>query len=223
MKELFTEVCAQTVRHPAAHNSGTESRLRAWRGKGGSLANEPGWTHIHGRWPPSRSCDFYWRNIVPAKIISSLTQWTWANSGRQWRTGKPGLLQSMGLQCVGHNLAIEQQKKSQYYKYPGLTLLLPSDPPATSPTGQTSPETIRQEGQGQQESAPGHRAKAQRIQGRQRVGSQEVSPVFVNSALWRGWEAEGCACLSKQPDTVTRLLLFQAQVTSTRRLFPGLE
>ena len=30
----------------------------------------------------------------------SLTQWTWiwANSGRWWRTGKPGVLQSMGSQ-----------------------------------------------------------------------------------------------------------------------------
>ena len=26
--------------------------------------------------------------------------WTWANSGRQWGTGKPGVLQSMGLQRV---------------------------------------------------------------------------------------------------------------------------
>ena len=32
--------------------------------------------------------------------MASLTQWTWvwANSGRLWRTGKPGVLQSMGLQ-----------------------------------------------------------------------------------------------------------------------------
>ena len=31
--------------------------------------------------------------------ITSVIQWTciWANSGRQWRTGKPGVLQSMGL------------------------------------------------------------------------------------------------------------------------------
>ena len=34
-----------------------------------------------------------------------LTQWTWvwASSGRWWRTGKPGVLQSMGLQRVGHD------------------------------------------------------------------------------------------------------------------------
>ena len=43
--------------------------------------------------------------------MSSLTQctWTWANSGRQWRTGKPGMLQFMGSQRVRHNLANEQQ------------------------------------------------------------------------------------------------------------------
>ena len=43
--------------------------------------------------------------------IASLTQWIWiwANSGRQWRTGKPGMLQSMGLQRVGHDLATDQQ------------------------------------------------------------------------------------------------------------------
>ena len=33
----------------------------------------------------------------------------WANSGRQWRTGKIGVLQSMGSQKVGHNLVTEQQ------------------------------------------------------------------------------------------------------------------
>ena len=36
--------------------------------------------------------------------------WTWANSGRWWGTGKPGVLQSMGSQRVGHNLVIEQQQ-----------------------------------------------------------------------------------------------------------------
>ena len=32
--------------------------------------------------------------------MASLIQWTWvwANSGRRWRTGKPGMLQSMGSQ-----------------------------------------------------------------------------------------------------------------------------
>ena len=40
----------------------------------------------------------------------SPTQWTWvwANSGRWWRTGKPGMLQSMGSKRVRHNWATEQ-------------------------------------------------------------------------------------------------------------------
>ena len=41
--------------------------------------------------------------------MASMTQWTWvwANSGREWRTGKPGTLQSMGSQRVGHGWATE--------------------------------------------------------------------------------------------------------------------
>ena len=30
-------------------------------------------------------------------------------SGRRWGTGKPGMLQSMGSQSVGHDLATEKQ------------------------------------------------------------------------------------------------------------------
>ena len=43
--------------------------------------------------------------------MASLTQWTWVwtSSRRWWRTGKPGMLQSMGLQRVGHKWATEQQ------------------------------------------------------------------------------------------------------------------
>ena len=36
--------------------------------------------------------------------------WVWANSGRWWRTGKPGVLQSTGSQRVGHDWAAEQQE-----------------------------------------------------------------------------------------------------------------
>ena len=45
--------------------------------------------------------------------VASLTHWTWiwADSRRYWRTGKPGVLQSMGSQRVGHNLVIEQQQQ----------------------------------------------------------------------------------------------------------------
>jgi len=44
--------------------------------------------------------------------MASLTHKTWAlaNSGRWWSTGKPGVLQFVGLQRVGHDWASEQQK-----------------------------------------------------------------------------------------------------------------
>ena len=41
--------------------------------------------------------------------MASLTQWTWVwvNSGSWWWTGRPGVLQSMGLQRVGNDWATE--------------------------------------------------------------------------------------------------------------------
>ena len=41
--------------------------------------------------------------------IASLTQWTWVwvNSGSCWWTRRPGVLQSMGSQRVGHHWATE--------------------------------------------------------------------------------------------------------------------
>ena len=47
--------------------------------------------------------------------MASLTQWTWVwiNSGN-WRwTGRPGVLQSMGLQRVGHDWATELTEQKQ--------------------------------------------------------------------------------------------------------------
>ena len=48
--------------------------------------------------------------------MSSLAQWpqVWANSGRWRRTGKPGVLQSMGYQRIGHDRATEQQQQQRY-------------------------------------------------------------------------------------------------------------
>ena len=45
---------------------------------------------------------------------ASLAQWSgvWANSGRWWRTGKPGALQSMGSQGIGHDWATEQRQQN---------------------------------------------------------------------------------------------------------------
>ena len=50
-------------------------------------------------------------NFLPYSWLVSLTQWARAeeNSGRWWRTGNPGMLQSMGSQRVGHDLLAEQQ------------------------------------------------------------------------------------------------------------------
>ena len=41
--------------------------------------------------------------------MASLTQWTWVwiNSRSWWWTGKPGMLQSMGSQRVGHDWALK--------------------------------------------------------------------------------------------------------------------
>ena len=46
--------------------------------------------------------------------MASLTWWTcvWANSRRQWRRGKPGVLQFMRSQRVRHDLATGQQQRS---------------------------------------------------------------------------------------------------------------
>ena len=46
--------------------------------------------------------------------MASSTQWTWvwASSGKWWKTGKPGVLQFMGLQRVGHNWVTEQQQQT---------------------------------------------------------------------------------------------------------------
>ena len=48
--------------------------------------------------------------------MASLTQWTWVwvNSGRWW-TGRPGVLQSMGSQRVGHDWATELNWNKIYF------------------------------------------------------------------------------------------------------------
>ena len=63
-------------------------------------------------WGHKKSDKMEWLSLS----LASLTQWTWiwANCGRQWRIGKPGMLQSMGSQRVGHNLVTEQQQCLQF-------------------------------------------------------------------------------------------------------------
>ena len=40
--------------------------------------------------------------------------WVWVNSGSRWWTGRPGVLQFMGLQSVGHDWATELNMQRQY-------------------------------------------------------------------------------------------------------------
>ena len=48
--------------------------------------------------------------------MASLTQWTWlwASSRSWWWTGKPGMLQCMGLQRVGHDWVTELNWMGQF-------------------------------------------------------------------------------------------------------------
>ena len=54
-----------------------------------------------------------WLDGINALECTQCT-WVWANSGRQCRTWKPGMLQSMGWQRVGHDWATEQQTTTAY-------------------------------------------------------------------------------------------------------------
>ena len=49
--------------------------------------------------------------------MASPTQWTWVwvNSGRQWRTGKPDMLQYMESQRLGHDCVTERQQQNLLY------------------------------------------------------------------------------------------------------------
>ena len=51
--------------------------------------------------------------------MASVTQWAWvwASSGRCWWTGRPGMLQSMGLQRVRHDWATTELKIGKLIKF----------------------------------------------------------------------------------------------------------
>ena len=55
-----------------------------------------------------------WQGIKWLDSITDSMNIIWANSGRWWRTEKPGMVQSMVLQKVGCDLMIEQQFFSQF-------------------------------------------------------------------------------------------------------------
>ena len=67
--------------------------------------------------------------IIDSMASSAQWTWVWANSGRWWRAGKPGVLQSLGSQRVEHNWATGQQMRAFRKACPkgktnNLTLLL---------------------------------------------------------------------------------------------------
>ena len=47
----------------------------------------------------------------PFAMTRGTRTWTWANFGKWWGTGRPGVPQSMGLQKVRHDWATEQQQQ----------------------------------------------------------------------------------------------------------------
>ena len=67
---------------------------------------------IHGKWPwcwerlkaAGEGDDRWWDGWMASPIQRT---WVWASSGSWWWTGKPGVLQFMGLQRVRHNCATE--------------------------------------------------------------------------------------------------------------------
>ena len=52
-----------------------------------------------------------WQRTKWLDGITNSMDWVWANSGRWWRRGKPGVLPSMGLQRVRHDCVTEQQQE----------------------------------------------------------------------------------------------------------------
>ena len=75
-------------------------------------------------WPPDAKNWFIWKDSDAQKDWrqeeNGMTEdemvwwtWVWVTSRSWWWTGKPGMLQSMGSQRVGHNLMNEQQQNRE--------------------------------------------------------------------------------------------------------------
>ena len=109
-------------------------------------------------WPPNAK-DSLEKTLVMGKIegrsrrrrqrmrgwMASPTQWTWVweNSRRQWRTGKPGVLQSMGSQRVRCDLTTEQCK--EIYRFSLIPIKFPMKTSRNKGT-KTLYETIKDQG-----------------------------------------------------------------------------
>ena len=94
--------------------------------------------------------------------MASPTQWTWvwANSGRYWRTGKPGVLQFMG----SHDLATEEQQYTNSSNSASESAYLVSTHTSGSQKTATSPETstscVNLEEELILDPSPGHRIRS---------------------------------------------------------------
>ena len=51
-----------------------------------------------------------WLDSITDSMEMNLSKLREINSGRQWRTGKPGMLQSVVSQTAGHDLVTKQQQ-----------------------------------------------------------------------------------------------------------------
>ena len=98
-----------------------------------------GWTDAEVEapilWPPDVKTDSLEKTLMLRKMegkkrsvqqrmrrldgITNSMEMTLGKLGRQWRTGKPGVLQSMGSQRVRHDLATEQQQQQTPATMPG--------------------------------------------------------------------------------------------------------
>ena len=71
---------------------------------------------------PDAGKDWRWeeKGMTENGRMASLTQWTcvWVSSGSLWWTGKPGMVQSMGSQGIGHDWATELNSIVQRTIYP---------------------------------------------------------------------------------------------------------
>ena len=82
---------------------------------GGRVRSEKEWCHC---WGATRQGTQVSPEARRDGGMASLTPrtWVWANSGRQWRPGRPGVLPSLGSQRVGHNWATTQRAEARKSK-----------------------------------------------------------------------------------------------------------
>ena len=82
--------------------------------------------------------------------MASLTQWTWVwvNSGSWQWTGRPGVLQSVGLQRVGHDWATRLYWTPEDLPDPGIGLASPVSPALQVDSLPSEPEGKPQEREG---------------------------------------------------------------------------